>query len=57
MTDVALEYVIIGNDVIFKCKIPSFAFDFVTIKSWSFKNHENNHGSYNEITSNLHEGN
>ena len=57
MTDVALEYVIIGNNVIFKCKIPSFAFDFVTIKSWSFKNHENNHGSYNEITSNLHEGN
>ena len=57
MTDVALEYVIIGNDVNFKCKIPSFVVDFVSIKSWSFKNHENNHGNYKEIDPILHEGN
>ena len=57
MTDVALEYVIIGNDVNFKCKIPSFVVDFVSIKSWSFKNHENNHGNYKEIDPILYEGN
>ena len=30
-TDVGAEYVLLGNDVIFKCKIPSFVDDFVTI--------------------------
>ena len=33
-TDVSREYVIIGNDAILKCKIPSFVSDFVTIDSW-----------------------
>ena len=28
------EYVIVGNDAIVKCKIPSFVADFVTIVSW-----------------------
>ena len=28
------EYVIVGNDVIVKCKIPSFVADFVTIVAW-----------------------
>ena len=33
-TDVGVEYVLLGNDVIFKCKIPSFVDDFVTIINW-----------------------
>lgn len=33
-TDVSREYVILGNDAILKCKIPSFVSDFVTIDSW-----------------------
>ena len=33
-TDVGPEYVLLGNDVIFKCKIPSFVDDFVHIINW-----------------------
>ena len=33
-SDVGLEYVILGNDVLFKCKTPSFVDDFVSIVSW-----------------------
>ena len=33
-TDVGKEYVIVGNDAIMKCSIPSFVADFVTIVSW-----------------------
>ena len=33
-TDVGPEYVLLGNDVIFKCKIPSFVDDFVAIINW-----------------------
>ena len=29
------EYVIMGNDVLMKCKIPSFVSDFVAVSSWS----------------------
>ena len=28
------EYVIVGNDVIMKCKVPSFVADFVSVLSW-----------------------
>ena len=32
--DIFRESVIIGNDAIFKCSVPSFVSDFVTIDSW-----------------------
>ena len=35
-TDVGNEYVIVGNDALFKCKIPSFVTDLVSILEWSF---------------------
>ncbi len=28
------EYVILGNDALLKCNIPSFVADFVTVHSW-----------------------
>ena len=28
------EYIILGNDAIIKCNIPSFVSDFVTVDSW-----------------------
>jgi len=28
------EYVIVGNDAIVKCKIPSFVADFVSVVAW-----------------------
>ena len=28
------EYVILGNDALMKCKIPSFVSDFVKVVSW-----------------------
>ena len=28
------EYVIVGNDALMKCKIPSFVSDFVSVVSW-----------------------
>ena len=28
------EYVIVGNDALLKCKIPSFVSDFVSVISW-----------------------
>jgi hypothetical protein len=34
-TDVAKEYAILGNDAIFKCSIPSFVADFVSVISWT----------------------
>ena len=33
-TDAEKEYVIIGNSVLMKCKIPSFVADFVSVESW-----------------------
>ena len=50
MTDVGLEYVIMGNDVYLKCKIPSFVTDFVSIISWGFVNHEKTSGTFEEIS-------
>ena len=32
--DIFRENVIAGNDAIFKCSVPSFVSDFVTIESW-----------------------
>ena len=29
------EHVISGNDVLFKCDIPSFVADFVSVQSWA----------------------
>ena len=34
VTDVFREQVIMGNDVLLKCHIPSFVADFVTVESW-----------------------
>lgn len=36
------EYVILGNDAIVKCKIPSFVADFVSVVSW----HDSDDKSY-----------
>lgn len=33
-TDAFRENVILGNDVIFKCDIPSFMSDFVSVEAW-----------------------
>ena len=33
-TDVGKEFVIRGNDALFKCSIPSFVADVVQISSW-----------------------
>ena len=48
-------YVIIGNSALFKCEIPSFVADFVTIDSWNdndgsqyFSAITNNHGKPNQ---------
>ena len=32
--DIFRESVIVGNDAIFKCSVPSFVSDFVTVDSW-----------------------
>ena len=32
--DILRESVIVGNDAIFKCSIPSFVSDFVMVDSW-----------------------
>ena len=34
VTDVFREQVIMGNDVLFKCQIPSFVADHVLVDSW-----------------------
>ena len=33
-TEISNKHVILGNDVIFKCSIPSFVSDFVTVEAW-----------------------
>ena len=33
-TDTFRENVVLGNDVIFKCDVPSFISDFVTVEAW-----------------------
>ena len=33
-TDILRENVIVGNDALFKCSIPSFVSDFVSVQSW-----------------------
>ena len=33
-TEISNEHVILGNEAIFKCSIPSFVSDFVTITAW-----------------------
>ena len=32
--DIFRENVMVGNDAIFKCSVPSFVTDFVTVDSW-----------------------
>ena len=32
--DILRESVIVGNDAIFKCSIPSFVSDFVSVDTW-----------------------
>ena len=39
-TDVAKEYVILGNDAIMKCSIPSFVTDFVSVMGWTLSDDE-----------------
>ena len=53
-TDAEKEYVIIGNSVLMKCKIPSFVADFVSVESWK-DNYDNEYFSgmsnnYGKIT-------
>ena len=48
VTNVGLEYVIIGNDVLMKCKIPSFVADIVVVVGWGFLNHEKASGKFEE---------
>ena len=33
-TRVSDEFVIIGNDVLLKCSVPSFALDFIILNGW-----------------------
>ena len=33
-TDAFRENVILGNDVIFKCDVPSFVADFISVEAW-----------------------
>ena len=35
ITEAHNVYVIIGNSALFKCEIPSFVTDFVSVVSWS----------------------
>ena len=35
MVDILRESVILGNDAIFKCSIPSFVSDFVSVEAWN----------------------
>ena len=51
-TEALNEYVIIGNSVLMKCKIPSFVADFVLVESWKdnfdneyFSGMSNNYGN------------
>ena len=34
-SDVSPEYAMVGNDAFFKCKLPSFVAEFVSVLSWS----------------------
>ena len=34
-SDVSMEYAVVGNDAFFKCKLPSFVAEFVSVLSWS----------------------
>jgi hypothetical protein len=53
-TDVPAEYVLLGNDVIFKCKIPSFVDDFVTIINWIDSEGDSIYPKINKGKSNVH---
>ena len=33
-TEIGSEHILLGNDVFFKCSIPSFVADFVDIEAW-----------------------
>ena len=33
-TEISNEHIILGNEAIFKCSIPSFVSDFVTVEAW-----------------------
>ncbi len=33
-SDVSPEYVMAGNEALFKCKLPSFVADFVSVVNW-----------------------
>ena len=52
--DILRESVILGSDAIFKCSIPSFVSDFVTVQAWidneanAFE-HEYVNGNFNPI--------
>ena len=34
LVEISNEHIILGNDAIFKCSIPSFVSDFVSVKAW-----------------------
>ena len=41
-TDLLKAFVIVGNEALLKCEIPSFVADFVTVESWI----DNNRNEY-----------
>ena len=34
LVEIHNEHIILGNDAIFKCSIPSFVSDFVSVQAW-----------------------
>ena len=33
-TEISNEHIIMGNDALFKCSVPSFVSDFVSVHAW-----------------------
>lgn len=46
-TDVNKEYAIRGNAAIFKCQVPSYVADFITVVSWHTDKGEEFHAGAN----------
>lgn len=53
-TGVGEEYIILGNDALIKCNVPSFVSDFVSVDSWEDSEgvqifHDDNIGNYSQV--------
>ena len=51
-TGVSEEYIILGNDALIKCNVPSFVSDFVSVDSWESEGqifHDDNIGNYSQV--------